>query len=250
MSDILLVHAVMSAGISMPVIEPVVAGATIKLVAHDRLAALVSVLPAGADQTVFADPQQATELAMRHHAMLTALAVTVDLAPVRLGAVYADETAVVAMLAESASSFADALARIAGAAEFAMKLIPIAVIETPKVHAALTGRGFLQRRADATTAQKNRVELARRIASQVFELVAQNARDHAFAPPRRNAQTDQEKRLLDAALLINRDAIANFERAVVAAQSIAEAEGFGLSVTGPLPAYSFVATGTNRELAA
>jgi hypothetical protein len=154
------------------------------------------------------------------------------------------------MLNESTASFADALEHIAGAAEFAMKLTPTSSSEVPKSDAVLTGRGFLQRRADAATAQRNRAEHARLIVSQVFEMVAASARDHAFAPPRRNAQTDQEKRLLDAALLVSRDRMPGFEKAVTAAQAIAEAEGFRLTVAGPLPAYSFVARGSDRELAA
>jgi Gas vesicle synthesis protein GvpL/GvpF len=68
-----------------------------------------------------------------------------------------------------------------------------------------------------------------------------HARTYAFQPPRRHALAEQEKRLLDAALLVAAEATPCFEDAVLAAQDAALAAGCRLTVRGPLPAYSFVA---------
>jgi hypothetical protein len=252
MTGLFLVHAVMNADTS-----PDLSGATViqdaamLLVTEDDLTALVSILPSGASETLFADPESAAGIAVQHHALLTRLAASHDLAPVRLGAIYADGDAVKAMLRESSGDFRSALRRIAGASEFAMKLTPSSEVATSEdIESAMTGRSYLQRKADQAAAQRSRAERARRVASDTFEAVASFALDHAFASPRRNAQADQEKRLLDAALLVQRSKTPQFEAAVLAAQEIAGKAGYRLTVAGPLPPYSFVDIAGDREIAA
>jgi Gas vesicle synthesis protein GvpL/GvpF len=252
MTGLFLVHAVMNADVSPDLADvTIIQDSALVLVTADDLMALVSILPIGASETLFADPESAAGIALQHHALLTKLAVSHDLAPIRLGAIYADGEAVKAMLRESSVDFCAALKRIAGAAEFAMKLTPsgeAAISENPDP--AISGRSYLQRRADQAAAQRNRTEQARQVASDAFQAVSSVALEHAFAPPRRNAQADQEKRLLDAALLVERSQTVRFEAAVLAAQAIAEKAGYRLTVTGPLPPYSFVGIAGVREIAA
>jgi hypothetical protein len=252
MSGLFLVHAVMNADAAVDLAgEIVIQDSALVLVTEDDLVALVSILPTGASETLFADPESAAGIAVQHHALLTKLAVSHDLAPVRLGAIYADAGAVRAMLLQSSGDFRSALKRIAGAAEFAMKLTPSGEAATSdNSEPAISGRSYLQRKADQAAAQRNRTEHARQVASDAFEAVSFVALEHAFAPPRRNAQADQEKRLLDAALLVERSQTARFEAAVLAAQAIAEKAGYRLTVTGPLPPYSFVGIAGEREIAA
>jgi hypothetical protein len=210
-----------------------VAGGTLTLVVADGLAALASLLPAGVGEELFADPEAAAELSLRHHELLTALAVTADLAPVRLGALHADEASAARMLRDNAATFRQALARIAGAQEYAVKLTPLLADATPApAEPPASGRSFLQRRAEAGQ--------RRRDAGGALDALRVHAAAHVFAPPRRHAAADQEKRLVDAALLVPRAEAATFAGAVPAAQDAAAAAGFRLSVRGPLPAYSFV----------
>ncbi|MGL4242668.1 MAG: GvpL/GvpF family gas vesicle protein, partial [Beijerinckiaceae bacterium] len=76
---------------------------------------------------------------------------------------------------------------------------------------------------------------------------SRHASDCVFAGPRK---AEQEQRLLDAALLVDRSEVAAFEASVRKAQQEAEAGGFRLTVAGPLPPYSFVAAAQQPELAA
>jgi hypothetical protein len=252
-----LVHAVMSADAAPDLASlhlaglQVIEGARLSVVTDGRLAALVSVLRAGASDSLFVDSESAARVAVEHHSVLTRLAALHDLAPVRLGAMYADVPAVQAMLRETGPDFQVALTRIAGAVEFAVKLTPVdGVADTAAPVMASTGRSYLKGKADQAAARRSSAERARKAATEAFETVSVVALDRVFASPRRNAQADQEKRLLDAALLVSRSAFGAFEAAVLAAQEIAGSQGYQLTVTGPLPPYSFVGMTGDRESAA
>jgi Gas vesicle synthesis protein GvpL/GvpF len=244
-----LVHAVMKASAHPNLVgNYVVAKAPLSFVEHDDLMALVSEISCATDaDSIFADAETSAKIAVAHHALLTSLSAHVDLAPIRLGAVYAGKEAVKSMLEVSALDFSAALKTIAGAAEFAMKLTPVeGHVSAPVTAPILNGRSYLQRRSIAAAEQRTDAERARSVASDIFMAVSSEARSHVFASPRRNATADNEKRLLDAALLVSRDKFNAFGNTVIAAQERAIAQGFYLSVTGPLPPYSFVG-GTERS---
>jgi hypothetical protein len=235
-----LIHAVMAAGAAVDGVSPV-PGAMLDLIGEGRLAALVSRLPSGAGDDLFADPDASAAISLSHHELLTRLAATLDLAPVRLGAAYADDASVRALLAAEAESFRAALARIAGAGEYAVTLTPVAGAAAAPAAAPASGRAFLQRRSAEADARRQHGTAARAAAEAAFGSLLIHARAHAFQPPRRHALADQEKRLLDAALLVAAETAPHFAESVLAAQDAAAAAGFRLSVRGPLPAYSFVA---------
>ena len=238
-----LVHAVMKTGVHPQLVgNYVVANAPLSFVEQNNLMALVSEISSrGEADSVFSDADTSAKIAIAHHALLTSLSAHLDLAPIRLGAVYAGKEAVKAMLKASALDFSLALETIAGAAEFAMKLTPVeGFVQAPVIAPVVSGRSYLQRRSVAAAEQRTEGERTRSAASDIFMSVSSAARAHVFAPPRRNATADAEKRLLDAALLVSRDTMEAFKNTVVAAQERAIAQGFQLSVTGPLPPYSFV----------
>jgi hypothetical protein len=243
MSAAVLIHAVAPAG-TLPVLgaESPIEGAELAWIVEGDLAALASLLPAGPDDALFGDPERSAALSLRHHTLLTEIGATVDLAPVRLGAVCSDVAAARALLRAEARVFAASLARIAGRHEFAIKLVPMVEVIAPAPQTVpADGRSYLQRRAAEGEARRRGAEMARAAAVAAFEALKVHAAAHVFLPPRRHAAADQEKRLLDAAMLVPRTDVAQFAEAVLAAQAAAGAAGFALSVRGPLPAYSFVA---------
>jgi hypothetical protein len=240
MSAAMLIHAVMAAG-AQPTGASPVPGAVLEVITEGGLGALVSRLPLESDHDLFADPDASAALSLAHHELLTRLAADIDLAPVRLGAAYADVQSVRALLADQGDAFRAALARIAGAREFAVTLTPVAGQVAAPVSQPATGRAFLQRRSVEADARRRQGEAARATAEAAFRTLLAHARTYAFQPPRRHALAEQEKRLLDAALLVAAEATPCFEDAVLAAQDAALAAGCRLTVRGPLPAYSFVA---------
>ncbi|MGL4636223.1 MAG: GvpL/GvpF family gas vesicle protein [Beijerinckiaceae bacterium] len=239
----MLVHAVMRAG-SAPETAGlrVVDGTELVLVAEGNLLALASAFPVGhSTEDLLAEQETATRIALAHHTLLTTLSQDMDLAPVRLGAVYANAAAVQTMLQDEASRFATALEAISGACEFSVILTPLPGAKTPAAPVESTsGRAWLKRRSDTMAEKRDAAEHARACATQSLEKLTQFAKATVFAPPRRNAQADQEKRLLDAALLVSRQRITEFANAVVEAQDSAGAQGYALTARGPLPPYSFV----------
>jgi hypothetical protein len=169
-----------------------VPGAMLAYVVEAGLAALVSRLPVGSGDELFADPETAAALSLAHHELLTRLSDRADLAPVRLGAVCESDASAAALLRDQADAFRAALARIAGAREFAVKVSPLPAAETQSViEAPATGRSFLQRRAEAAQRQRNQAEAARAAATAAFDALRAHSSAHAFAPPRRNAAADQ-----------------------------------------------------------
>jgi hypothetical protein len=241
MSGPVLIHAVMAAGAMVDGVSPV-SGGVLDLIQADGLLALVSRLPAGGGDDLFADPDVSAAISLAHHALLTRLAADVDLAPIRLGAACADDASVRTLLIAEGGSFRAALARIAGAREFAVTLTPGAGEAAAPAAAPANGRAFLQRRSAEADARRQQGAAARGAAEAAFRSLLIHARAHAFQPPRRHALADQERRLLDAALLVPNDVASRFAEAVLAAQDAAAGSGCRLTVRGPLPAYSFVAS--------
>jgi Gas vesicle synthesis protein GvpL/GvpF len=242
MSPRVLIHAVMRAHRHPPLdARSPIEGAALSFIAESGLGAVVSILPDDGDEDIFGAPEAAAEISLRHHALLTSLADRVDLAPVRLGAVYANEESAAALLRDQAADFRAALDRIAGAQEFAVTLTPLpGGPDAPEPAVVDSGRSFLQRRAEIAARQRNHAEAARAAAAGVIDRLKPFASAHSFASPRRHAAADREKRLIDAALLVQRDRAGDFGAAVCSAQEEAAAAGYRLSVRGPLPAYSFV----------
>ncbi len=247
----LLVHAVLRADVD-PELNGlgIVDGAPLSLVRSGSLQALVSSLPADLADTLLSDPETATALAVRHHACLTELTRTADLAPVRLGAAYSNKEAVRRLLDGNAGFFSEALARVSGASEFALRLTAEGAAGRSAAANSVDGRSFLQRRSAEAQARRVRAEMLYRTAQTAFERLACHAIDHAFPEQRTSRQPDQVLRLLDAALLVPRASFAEFEAAVLEAQVTAAEAGCRLQVAGPLPPYTFVAATETRDVAA
>ncbi|MGL4241044.1 MAG: GvpL/GvpF family gas vesicle protein, partial [Beijerinckiaceae bacterium] len=175
MSGMFLVHAVAAKATPLDVSTLSVAdGALLSLIVDGDLQAVVTELPIAAGEKLLASPESATETALSHHACLTALATTHDIVPVRLGAAYASENDVKRMLSDGRDRFLAALERIAGAAEFAVKLTIARTARQPDAaeSEASDGRSFLQRRAMQAQAQRTRTERLRQAAASALDALS------------------------------------------------------------------------------
>jgi Gas vesicle synthesis protein GvpL/GvpF len=227
--------------------EGFVPGGRLAVLRQGHVAAIVNILPSIlADGTIateiFADADRAAQLAIKHNALLTALAVQTDILPVRLGAAYADEAAVRAMLADQENLFVTALGRIGGAVEFAVRMTALTELETekqPAISDAMSGRGYLKARGAVADRRRQAGEIIATASRRVLIALGHDAVEQAVIKPRRGSPEAVPKRLLDIALLIRRDTLETFAARVVAAQAEAAQSGFKLSVSGPWPAYSF-----------
>lgn len=227
--------------------EGFVTGGRLAVLRQGHVAALVNILPSIlADGTIateiFADADRAAQLAIKHNALLTALAVQTDILPVRLGAAYVDEAAVRVMLADQEDVFVAALERIGGAVEFAVRMTALTELETEKQPAlsnAISGRGYLKARGEVAARRRQAGEIIATATRRVLIAIGDDAVEQALIKPRRVTSDAVPKRLLDIALLIRRDTLETFAVRVIDAQAEAAQSGFQLSVSGPWPAYSF-----------
>jgi hypothetical protein len=232
----LLMHAVAAAGDDGRAFAE--HGRLFSWIDADGLCALVSAPEAAeADETLFADPEAVARLAMLHHAVLTRLARENDIVPVTLGAVFSGPEAVRHRLAVGAGAFRDALGRIAGGAEFSVKLLAEAAAD-PAPAAAETGRGYL-------AALKARKEAVRTdaLARARFTLELRQALSGAAIRLReRPARPDPARRcLIDLACLAPRGSEALAASLAAALAPRAALLGLSLRIDGPWPPYSFIA---------
>jgi hypothetical protein len=236
-----LIHAVLSAEAAIEIGDrAVIHDAPLDVVVAGSLKAIITLLPDAAfAEAAFAEPDRAASIAIAHHEVLTALAVTADVVPVRLGAACESRVAVTALLDAERDRFTEALTRIAGAAEYAVILTEAQAATPAPAPQVATGRDYLKFRSAATAQRRQQTAQLREAALAAVEVLTGHARDRVFAQPRRNAQADRDKRIMDAALLITRDQVGHFTEAVKVAQAAIGDSGCELRVTGPWPAYSF-----------
>jgi hypothetical protein len=244
LSGLHLVHGVMRAGVSAPAsARPAVAGGALVAVGEGPLAALATRLPdvltdGAAAADLFSDVERTRAVALAHHELLSAVAATGDIAPVRLGALRDGEASVRAMLAAESAHFSERLAAVAGMVELAVRLVTDADAPHQPAPAAATGRDYLRARSAVANAGRDHEALASlfaREAEQTFAVLAADTRPGGAAP------AGQPKRWLDLALLVRREAVSEVAGLAESLGQKARRLRLVLSLTGPWPAYSFVA---------
>jgi hypothetical protein len=162
-----------------------------------------------------AGEQEVTPAALwRREEVLEELMQERDLLPVRFGTVLADEEAAARALAERRDEFTAGLARVRGAVELALRVVPREPEPPPS---AATGREYLR-------AKVAKMETARRL----HEPLTAMSRESVSQPGRE---------LLRAAYLVDRAAVDGFVAAVQRMQR--DHPELALLCTGPWPPYSF-----------
>lgn len=232
-----------------------VCGAPVSVVANGDLAAVVSPVSARdlgpqAPPGKLQDARWIATSALAHHRVLESLLGSCTVAPFKFGALCPDAEAVREMIARHRAELEGVLSRVDGAAEWDVTLsCELRALHRarpepagPADGAAATSEGtayFLRRRAEERDLREADARVAARTA-EVRERLAGAARASVVrrVPSRRPHREGPETVLHDAYLVADEDR----ERflGAAAAQRECGRPGFGLDVSGPWPAYSFV----------
>jgi hypothetical protein len=188
--------------------------------------------------------------AVAHERVVAFFADRMPVVPMKLFTLFASDERAVAVLSEQRERLTAVLGKVAGRAEWGVRITFDAGrakrVTTSAAESAepVSGRGFLLRKKEALEAARNLAGQAATAAEAAFaELLS-----HADAARRREplAGTTAEsgpRLLLDAAFLVPLapDALAaGFERAVQAAAERLAASACEVTLTGPWPPYNFI----------
>ncbi|MEV4119289.1 GvpL/GvpF family gas vesicle protein [Micromonospora sp. NPDC049645] len=182
-------------------------------------------------------------VARAHHAVVEALARRGPVVPARLATVHTDDGRVAGTLAARRAELVAALDRLTGRGEWGVKgfLVPGAATVTAGTAAAGgVGTAYLRRRRAQLTAREERQQLASAAADAVHSALCELAvvgRRHA--PQDRRLSGVPAPMVLNGAYLVDVAALPRFKELV---GSLGRRHpGLELELTGPWPAYSFVA---------
>ena len=196
------------------------------------LSALVSAVESsnadGSAGNVFDDPEKVRVLALAHNELLVKLNSTVDLVPVRLGALHSDKASVLALVAAQESVFKSVLERIDGAVEIIVDLTAVEKIIMPAPDQAThSGRDYLRLRQAQKSIQKLARSNAGAFVSHIIDEIGGLAREH---------RADSNQRV---SFLVSRNQIDQFVGIISSLENIALTNGVAIFATGPWPTYNF-----------
>ncbi|MGH3477685.1 MAG: GvpL/GvpF family gas vesicle protein [Nocardioidaceae bacterium] len=180
-------------------------------------------------------------VAMGHHRVLQAAVAVGDVVPFRLPSLYGDLEALRRVLRGHAREITEAMDRIRGRIEWAVKLYRVS--EPVAAEPASTGADYLRARSrqarvktEAEAQQGQRVRTAYDQLRQASDAAVLNTPQDSLLTERR------EPMLLNAAFLVSRGEQDRFGEQIGEVAQDVEAEGLLLEASGPWPAYNFTAT--------
>jgi len=233
-------------------IEP---GSSVEIVRAGELAALVSRVPADEYDDVrlrahLEDLAWVERTARRHEAVLEETLARVTIVPLRLCTLYRDLEGVTRLLREHAEPLAESLAKVAGCAEWGVKSFahPVDAAGVPAdselAPAGETpGAAYLTQRRHEREQAQAAGELRARCAEAVHERISGCARESISNPPQRPELHGRDMAMvLNGAYLVRADQAGALHDAVRELQEEWGRRGFVLELTGPWPAYNFVAS--------
>ncbi|MFJ4776173.1 GvpL/GvpF family gas vesicle protein [Streptomyces sp. NPDC088762] len=201
------------------------------------------------------DLDRLTHLARTHHQVVAAVGGSVTTVPLRLATVCRGEEGVLRLLAEGRERLSHALARVAGAEEWGVKLYsadsaPAATTapapDRPGTAAgppeggtgAGSGRDYLRRRLGDRRRREERAGLAAATAEQLHRQLAARASGSVLhAPQQAQLSGSPDTNVLNAAYLVPRDARQAFLDTVPGPADLPS--GLRREITGPWVPYSF-----------
>jgi Gas vesicle synthesis protein GvpL/GvpF len=224
----------------------------IVLIADDDLAAITSDVPL----TEFGEAAIAENLhdefwleekVRAHEAVLEAALGRAPLVPFRFGTIYRSDEHVRAMLRENAG-LAEALERLRGRVELGVKaFLDAEQFERSRrgeddPEPASAGRAYLLRKQRDRQLAEDRTAFAAECARSSHERLAAAAEDaRANAPQRPEVSGREGEMILNGAYLVPADGESAFRQVLGALEERHAAEGVRYELTGPWPAYNFVA---------
>jgi hypothetical protein len=185
--------------------------------------------------------------AVAHERVVAHFAALAPVVPMKLFTLYETAARAVADLASRREQIEAVLARVAGCAEWGVRVhfdgSPAGRAEgsrtTEREPEPVSGRDFLLRKKAAQEDARNRVRRAGAATEEAFDELARHAAaDRRREPP---AQAEPGPRLLlDAAFLVPTAEAEAFEGAVQAAAEQLATSACRLTLTGPWPPYNFI----------
>jgi hypothetical protein len=242
--------------------EPVESSGPLELIAAGDLAAAASAVPAeeyGEENLAarLSDAAWTATRALRHERVVEHFARRAAVVPLRFGAIYHTRESAARALAEHSARFREALRRLSGREEWGVNLyverarLRAGVVRASarlreldeKAEAAPPGQAFLLRKKiEASRETEARAEV-KRVAAEVEGKLAAACDGAARLRAVRDERTEHGEVAARFAFLVAREGFGDFR---AAAEKLAEEYaplGFRLELTGPWPAYNFVASG-------
>jgi hypothetical protein len=183
--------------------------------------------------------------ARAHDAVISAVARSGDVIPMRMATVYLNDDRVKQLLQARRGDFLAALERVAGRQELGVK-----AYADPKALAAQgqsasgtpgeqrSGPAYLLRRRRELSAQEDAYRVAAAAAERIHRTLLEHAVDGKRKPAGDRTLSGREEWIvLNGTYLVDNDQVDAFRAAVAAIDD--ESEGIGLEITGPWPPYSF-----------
>ena len=189
-----------------------------------------------------------------HHAVVDAIAPKYTVVPFRLFTIFSSEARARATLRRAAARLDEALDRVKGKAEWALRVAkpdaaPGDASERPSkrtragaraaTKAAVSGTSFLAQKAAAKHAAADLASRVREDAAHVFDSLADIAEEAS-----ERSTANSPGLLLDAAFLVAARRTTAFKKALERAAQGLLRDGCRVSLTGPWPPYSFVSLET------
>ncbi|PWR08885.1 gas vesicle protein GvpFL [Micromonospora acroterricola] len=181
--------------------------------------------------------------ARAHHGVVEALARRGPVVPARLATVHTDDSRVAGSLAACRAELVATLDRLTGRGEWGVKgyLVPgVAAASAEPVGTGGVGTAYLRRRRAQLTAREEGQQAASAAAEAVHAALCELAvAGRRHAPQDRRLSGASTAMVLNGAYLVDDPALPRFTDLVAALGS--RHPGIRLELTGPWPAYSFVA---------
>lgn len=255
--------APLTRGDAPPSIEP---PAPVELLTEGELAAVLSGVPLAdygeeALAARLSDPAWTAARAMRHELLVEHFSRRATVVPLRFGTIYLRRERVAEMLTERGAELRAALARLAGHEEWGVNVY----VERAQLHEAVArlsatlrelderaaasppGQAYLLRkRLDALRAEEARAETLRAAAEIERRLRTESAAS-ARLRLSKNEANGRGELAAKFAFLVARTRFEEFRRAAERLAGHYHPFGFRLELTGPWPAYNFVAAGPQAE---
>jgi Gas vesicle synthesis protein GvpL/GvpF len=227
---------------------PGVAGEPVYVVADDELAAVVGAVSLdefGQDalRRNLEDLDWVAEKARAHDAVITAVARSGAVIPVRMATVYLDDARVRKLLETRRVDFVATLERLSGRVEVGVKVYadPKRLTTPDKQQSegpARAGTAYLLRRRRELASREEAYRAAAVEAERIHTTLMRYAVDgKRRPPPDRSLSGRDEMTVLNGTYLIDSDAVGLFRES--AAALVNSTEQLTLEVTGPWPPYSF-----------
>jgi hypothetical protein len=236
------------------VVEGIEPGSSVELVSEGELAAMVSAVPADDYDDArlrehLEDLEWVERTARRHEAVLDAALNHATVVPLRLCTLYRDHAGVRLLLREQAGPLEEALAKVEGAAEWGVKVFAGNAAVADAEHAgedhktaARPGAAYLTQRQRERERAEQRNELRVSCADAVHARIASCAREATINRPQHPKVHGRDMPMvLNGAYLVANDRQADLYGSITELQAEWGQMGFVIELTGPWPAYNFVA---------